>query len=77
VTGWFGLVSPTGTPREIVERVNATVATALNHPEVLKTFTAFGLEAAATNSPEQFGQFLKSEIEKWARVVKLSGARAD
>ena len=77
VTGWFGLVTPTGSPREVIDRVNTSAAQALAHPEVLQTLNAYGLEAAAPNTPEQFGQFLQSEIAKWAKVVKASGAKAE
>jgi tripartite-type tricarboxylate transporter receptor subunit TctC len=77
VTGWFGLVAPAGSPREVVDSVNAAVTQALAHPEVLQTLNAYGLEAAAPNTPEQFGQFLQSEIARWAQVVKASGARAE
>jgi tripartite-type tricarboxylate transporter receptor subunit TctC len=77
VTGWYGLVAPAGTPRPAIDHVNASVAAALKHPEVLKTLGTFGLEPARANSPEQFGEYLRAEIDKWARVVKQSGARAD
>jgi len=77
VTGWFALVTPTGTPRDVIDRVNGATIKALAHPEVLQSLTAYGLEPAAPTTPEQLGQFLRSEIEKWAKVVKASGARAD
>ena len=77
VYGWYGVVTPAGTPREIIDRLNTDVAAALAHPDVLKTLTTFGLDPAETNSPEAFGEFLRSEITRWAQVVKTSGAKVD
>ena len=77
VYGWYGVVAPTGTPRDVVERLNADIAAALAHPDVLKTLSAFGLDPAEPNSPEAFGEFLRSEITRWAKVVKASGAKVD
>jgi len=77
VIGWFALVTPTGTPRDVIDRVNGTAMKALAHPELVQALAAYGLEPAAPNTPEQLGQYLKDEIEKWAKVVKASGARAD
>ena len=77
VYGWYGVVAPTGTPRDVIERLNADVAAALAHPDVLKTLSAFGLDPAEPNSPEVFGEFLRSEITRWAKVVKASGAKVD
>ena len=77
VTGWYGLLAPAGTPREIVNRLNAEVTRALATDEMIQALGTFGLEHVAPNSPEEFTAFLQSEISKWAKVVKASGARAD
>ena len=77
VTGWYGVLAPAGTPREIVNRLHADITRALALGEMIQTLAAFGLEPAAPNSPEEFSAFLQSEISKWARVVKASGAKAD
>jgi tripartite-type tricarboxylate transporter receptor subunit TctC len=77
VTGWYGVLAPTGTPREIVNRLHADITRALAQAEVIQTLGGFGLEPAAPNSPEEFTTFLQSEISKWAKIVRASGAKAD
>ena len=77
VTGWYGLLAPAGTPREIVNRLHANITRALALDEIIQDLGAFGLEPVAPNSPAEFTAFLQSEISKWAKVVKASGARAD
>jgi len=77
IYGWYGILAPAGTPKEIVTRVNADIAGAVAHPEVAQTLATFGLEPYAPNTPEEFGAFLRSEIARWARVVKIAGAKAD
>ena len=77
VTGWYGLLAPAGTPREIVNRLNADITRALAPDEMVQALSAFGLESVAPNSPEEFTAFLQAEIGKWAKVVKASGARVD
>ena len=77
VHSWYGVVVPAGTPREVIDRLNADIAAALAHPDVLKSLDAFGLDPADRNSPEAFGEFLRSEITRWAQVVKVSGAKVD
>jgi len=77
VSGWFGILAPAGTPRNIVERVYAAIAAALAHPEFVQTLAASGIEAEKSDSPEAFTAFLRAEIGKWAKVVKASGARAE
>ena len=73
---WFGLMAPAGTPPDIVARLNAETAKALQAPEVREKLGGLGAEIQ-TSSPQEFHALLKSEIEKWAKVVKVSGARAE
>ena len=77
VTGWYGVLAPAGTPREIIDRLHADITKALAQPEVVQTLSASGIEPAGANSPEEFTAYLRAEIIKWAKVVKASGARAD
>lgn len=76
-TGWYGFLVPAGTPRDVIARVHADITKVLASPEVLQTLNGVGLEAVKANSPEEFGAFIRAEIVKWAKVVKLSGAKAD
>lgn len=73
---WFGLLAPAGTPREVVSKVQQDVAKVLAMPEMRERFAAQGAQPIG-DTPEQFTAFIKSEIDKWARVVKFSGARVD
>ncbi len=73
---WYGLLAPAKTPRAIVMRLNAEVAKVLAMPDVKEFLFNQGLDPAP-GTPEQFGGYIKSEIAKWAKVVKDSGARAD
>ena len=77
VTGWYGVLAPAGTPREIINRLHADINRALALGEMVQSLNAFGLEPAPSNSPEEFTAFLQAEISKWAKVVKASGAKAD
>ncbi len=73
---WYGLLAPAQTPRAIVMRLNAEVTKVLAMPDVKNFLFNQGLDAAP-GTPEQFGAYIKSEMAKWAKVVKDSGARAD
>jgi tripartite-type tricarboxylate transporter receptor subunit TctC len=75
-SSWFGLFAPAGTPRAIVDKIQGDVAKALSVPEVRERFVSQGAEPGG-NTPDQFSAFIKGEIEKWARVVKISNARVD
>ena len=72
----FGLMAPAGTPPEIVNRLNAEAAKALQSPDVREKLAALGFEIESS-TPQEFATRLKSETEKWAKVVKASGARAE
>ncbi len=73
---WFGLLAPAGTPEPIVRKMNADIAELLRDKDVLEKFAGLGADPYVTQ-PEQFGRILQDDIQKWARVVKASGARID
>ena len=73
---WWGLVAPAGTPADVVGKLNAAFVAALNSPEAKTRFAALMAEPVAS-SPEQFGAFMKSELVKYEKVVKASGAKVD
>ena len=74
---WFGLLAPAGTPAPIVQRLNREIARANVSPDVRERFAQQGAEPASTQTPEQFGTFIRGEIKRWAEVVRVSGARVD
>ena len=76
-TAWFGYLAPAGTPREIIDRLNAEVAKALESPDVRERLAPGGLSELPGGTPERFGDFIKTEIAKWSKVVKESGAKID
>jgi tripartite-type tricarboxylate transporter receptor subunit TctC len=73
---WYGIVVPLGTPRAIVDQLNAATTKALGMPDVKATLFNQGLDPAP-GTPEQFGAYIKSERIKWAKVIKESGAKAE
>ncbi len=73
---WSGIVVPTGVPAEIVTRLNAVIGKAFNTPEMKESLTKLSLEARTT-TPEQFAAHIRSEIDKNAKLVQLSGAKAE
>ena len=77
VKGWNGFVAPSGTPRAIVARINAEAMRALKQTEVVQRLKTAGYDAAAENTPEQFGDYIRAELAKWTRVVRESGAKVD
>lgn len=74
--GWYGLLTTGGTPKEIVAKLNAEVVKIMAEPAVAERMRKSGYEPA-TNTPEQFAAFIETEISKWGRVVKASGAQLD
>jgi tripartite-type tricarboxylate transporter receptor subunit TctC len=74
---WWGVYAPAGTPRPIVERMNAEIAKAVRSDEVAPKLTAqIGMEILAT-SPEAFASFQKVEQERWTRIIEENGIKAD
>ena len=72
--GWYGVVAPLGTPREIVSKLNTTFAQVLNNPEVQERLLGVGAEALPSTTTD-FGAFLKSEVERWSKVIKNAGIK--
>jgi tripartite-type tricarboxylate transporter receptor subunit TctC len=73
---WWGFMAPAGTPKEIIAKWNAEVTRILNSPEMKAFFAQQGAEPAP-DSPEQFAALIRSEISKYAKIVKQSGAKVD
>jgi tripartite-type tricarboxylate transporter receptor subunit TctC len=73
--GWNALLTPAKTPQDIVAKINQSARSALNAPRVQQLFDKSGTEEAA-GTPEEFGRFLKSEVDKWGKVVRAAGIRA-
>src|SRR5882672_7646660 len=75
ITPWYGVLFPAGTPRTIVVRLNQEIGGILTTPEVMERFRAQGVDLV-TSTPEAFAALIKSEIPRWRKVVKDSGATA-
>ena len=73
---WTGMFAPSATPREIIIRLHAELVRIIALPEVREGFAKVGADPI-TNTPEQFSAYVKSELAKWARVVKASGTRLE
>ena len=76
VINWYGVLAPAGTPQAIVAKLNTEVTRIMLLPEVKERLAAQGAETM-TSTPQEFASFIRSETEKWAKVVKFSGARID
>ncbi len=74
--GWYGIIAPKGTPANAIDALNKQVNAALADPETRKRFTDLGCEVF-TGSPADFEKFIVSETEKWEKVIKFAGIKAD
>jgi tripartite-type tricarboxylate transporter receptor subunit TctC len=75
-TIWLGIMAPKATPTEIVDKLNAEIAKVMNRPDVKENWAKQGA-VPMSMSPAAFDQYLRADIEKWAHVVKVSGAKAE
>ena len=76
VSSWYGLLAPAGTPPAVVSKLQREIARVLRLPDVSEKLTSQGLDLVG-NTPDEFAAIIKSEIVKWAKVAKASGARAE
>jgi tripartite-type tricarboxylate transporter receptor subunit TctC len=76
VSVWFGVLTMAGTPREVVQRLNTETVRILNSAQIKDRFGKVGVDVVA-GTPEHFSAFLKSEVDRWAKVVRDAGIKAD
>ena len=75
-SGWYGMLAPTGVPRDVITRLNAAIVKIVNTPEIRDAYMKQGLDPA-TSSPEEFGVFIRGEIAQNIRLVKAAGFKVE
>lgn len=75
-SGWYGIVAPAATPKDVIARLNSELIRILRTPDIADRLNGMAAEPAP-GTPEQFGSFLRAEIDKWAKVVKAAGMKAE
>ena len=76
VTSWYGMFAPAALPKNLVAKINGDIAAILDTPDMKQRLEKLGADPGPM-SPEDFGKFVRAEVEKWAKVVKESGAKVD
>ena len=76
VTQWYGILVPAGTPKDIVDRLQKEVVRAVASPKVSQVLTNLGTQPV-TNTPDEFRAFIKSEIDKWGKVIKAANIKGE
>ena len=69
---WYGIVAPAGTPQDIVTKLGSEVAAIVNQPDIHERLSKEGADPVG-NTPQAFGRFMQSEIEKWRKVIRAAG----
>jgi len=76
VTQWYGILVPTGTPPEIIERLNGAIVRGVASPKLAQVLTNLGTQPR-TSTPEEFRAFIRTESERWAKVIKAANIKAE
>jgi tripartite-type tricarboxylate transporter receptor subunit TctC len=76
VSAWFGIFAPAGLPQPVAQRLNAEFVKVMREPDLKQRLAGLGADPL-TSTPEEFSSYLRSEIDKWAKVVKASGMKLD
>jgi len=76
ITGWYGVVVPAATPKDVVAKLNSAVVGALRSPDGMKRLRGAG-QHPSPSTPEEFNSQIRSDIERWGRIVKATGARVE
>jgi tripartite-type tricarboxylate transporter receptor subunit TctC len=77
LVAWQGVVAPAGTPRPVVDALAAQIKKLLDNPSTRERFTSIAIEPLPESTPDSFGDYIKSEVDRWAEIVKKSGAEAE
>lgn len=76
VTQWYGILVPAGVPKDIIDRLHQEISKAIANPKVAELFVKLGTQPTS-NTPDEFSAFIKAETDKWGKVIKAAGIRAD
>jgi tripartite-type tricarboxylate transporter receptor subunit TctC len=76
VLNWYGLVAPAGTPKETIRKLQQEIAKVMALPEIRDKMVAMGTDPVGS-TPEEFGQYIKSETLKWGRIIREGNIRPD
>jgi tripartite-type tricarboxylate transporter receptor subunit TctC len=74
---WNAIIAPAGTPKPIVDKLNAAINKSLADPKVSGALEKAGIDPTPGSTPESTADFIKAEIAKWAPIIKASGAQVD
>jgi tripartite-type tricarboxylate transporter receptor subunit TctC len=77
IRDWMGIVAPATTPKHVITRLATEIASIIRSPEIKQRFASVGMEGADKLGPEDFGALIRSELPRWAKVVREAGIRAD
>ncbi|MEO8858759.1 MAG: tripartite tricarboxylate transporter substrate binding protein [Burkholderiaceae bacterium] len=77
VSTWFGILVPAQTPKDIVDKINAEIMRVVTSPEIVEKYKAMGVNPVKAHSADQFAAFLKTDIERWAKVIKSANVTTD